>query len=929
MNNKASSTLLKDAFELIISYHDNPSFRARVDILINQPRAVYRGSDGVWRPLKAYLFVAAQASEDPSLKGIYKKCHGKAEQVEEQTKEFLKTFYKKERARSSLQQKVRLEAADALDQETKESVEEIKKIDQETKGLPDVKRHDQYQESLAKVSQVHPSVPEVETISSEPKPDVKITEPPPLPVPENPQFEAALAQVEHPSQPSSDSPATSTVDIPKSETTETDLPKASAGAVGVKKEPSEVPKPELPVNQSSSPVKIEETSLPPIPAEPDNKTPESSPTTMPDTPPTNTPEAKTLQALPETSQPLPAVFKIIKLAEKIHLPLFVKVLIRKISLKVFTPTTIGVLTAGAIGAFVGAPGGPRAALVGFGVGTMLPLAIKKLDLGSTVFGGGGASSYSGSGSSYDDPGYDSDYDQEPQSNHQGSPRGGGGNMVNSAVSIGKNARNMARLARLARAGKLAAGVTPVGAALLAWEHKKKIAYLVAGIIIIFFFFFRSMLGNFSTLLVGTGQEASLFPEPPITPGEGGAIASCTFYRGGDSVSGLKFGNPNMTALISQISGEIGVPAVIVAGIMRVETASAVASTDNSYLTNDYDAHSSGVAYGVMQFTIGTFNGVFQTNRAELQAKYNKTEATTTINPQSAMAPVNVFRIYSIKDSIIAAALKVREDKISINGNGPWDKETVTKIAKRYYGGLEYIDFRDIIQNYGEDLWKSYNSCTGDSSAPPIQDNNYQAWIRDNFDTSFQGEFQDTWMRWTYEVLYKSSQVAPKFKDLIKSRGSLVVIASPGVSNRSGNIINFNTSPGGPTATEALFKVTLIHELAHNIKGQRGENEQLILPAITSDNGFITGYAQGSTAGNNLVCTGVDSGEVTVQRDEDFAESVTFYINDNFSEQDMDRNHRCPPRTALNPYQVRSESTFKFPNHCSVMKQLLGGNNCQK
>lgn len=234
------------------------------------------------------------------------------------------------------------------------------------------------------------------------------------------------------------------------------------------------------------------------------------------------------------------------------------------------------------------------------------------------------------------------------------------------------------------------------------------------------------------ILIGVIQTQT--PAPVPGPGAiAGDISKCIFYRGGDSIPGLQYQNPAIPGLISDISSKVGVPPAIIAGIMRVESSTVFFDQPGSdYLTNDYDAHFSKdeagnpVAYGIMQFTPNTFLGVFSRDQSELQTLFGKTEVTTNIDPQDAMAPANVFRIYSIKDSITAAAFKARDDKRTINGDGPWDQTTVYEIARRYYGALEYTGWDLSTQNYGADLWKSYSECSptgpilADASCPVDQ-----------------------------------------------------------------------------------------------------------------------------------------------------------------------------------------------------------------
>lgn len=204
------------------------------------------------------------------------------------------------------------------------------------------------------------------------------------------------------------------------------------------------------------------------------------------------------------------------------------------------------------------------------------------------------------------------------------------------------------------------------------------------------------------------------PSPTTRPVSN--IRSCTFYRGGDTVPGLQFNITEWPDLIGEVASKVQVPPSLLAAILRVECPNCFATSDPTYITNDYDGHSSGVAYGAMQFTPGTFEGIFSNYAAELQSLFGKTSVTTNIDPQDSMAPADVFRIYSVRDSLIAAAFLIREDK----GAGPWnDENTIRDIASMYFSGrrlsdpgncVKYPDCTDGPFDYGTDLWQSYSTC---------------------------------------------------------------------------------------------------------------------------------------------------------------------------------------------------------------------------
>ncbi len=275
--------------------------------------------------------------------------------------------------------------------------------------------------------------------------------------------------------------------------------------------------------------------------------------------------------------------------------------------------------------------------------------------------------------------------------------------INSTIDAARKAQAAYKLARTAGT---AAEVVSTS------ELWIPIAVVVAVILIITFF-----------IILGSGGQAlELGQKINKTTGRGtpgsGNISSCTFYRGGDTTQGLGFGNPQMAALVSDISTQVGVPPAVVAGIMRVESPSAVAETDPSFLNNDYDSDcshdSSGnvVACGIMQFTPGTFITTFNNSSSEMHALFGKNQVREVIDPRNNVFPNSFLRIYSIRDSIIATAFKIKNDKQSINGNGPWDQTTIYEIARRYYGCLLYGPggCTNGPYNYGEDVWKGYTNC---------------------------------------------------------------------------------------------------------------------------------------------------------------------------------------------------------------------------
>lgn len=244
----------------------------------------------------------------------------------------------------------------------------------------------------------------------------------------------------------------------------------------------------------------------------------------------------------------------------------------------------------------------------------------------------------------------------------------------------------------------------------------KVARIVGGLGSTFWIVIGAIAGVsiFTFILTSATGEAANLNSNETNPSNGAIssdITACYFYRGGDPISAAKISSPQLSSIIADVAAKTGVPASIIAGVMRVESGDRLSSTDQSYFDKDYDYHTSGVAFGIMQFTPPTFDYVFNSNKDILKTSFGKDSVETSTS--GTISPTNVFRIYSIKDSIAAAGLKIKGDKKSINGDGPWDESTIRKIAGIYYGGG--ITAYGNGQDYGSDLWKSYSGCNITSS----------------------------------------------------------------------------------------------------------------------------------------------------------------------------------------------------------------------
>lgn len=258
-----------------------------------------------------------------------------------------------------------------------------------------------------------------------------------------------------------------------------------------------------------------------------------------------------------------------------------------------------------------------------------------------------------------------------------------GQISNGAINFGANLSN-----------QISSGATRLSMS----SGSKKLLWGLLGAFILFFGI---------SLFGGLTETTSPGKAGPLPPPGGGDINTCTFYRGADNPSGLKFRITEWPALINEVATKVGVPASVIAGILRVESGTPFYTDNPDYIKNDYDAHTNGLVYGVMQFYLPTFEGIFNRHKSELQQLFGKTSVTTQIDPQGRMAPASVFRIYSIRDQIIAAAFKIKDDAST---NPPYKKSDIEKIVTAYFTQCPYIS-EGRTYNYCDDVWGSYAGCS--------------------------------------------------------------------------------------------------------------------------------------------------------------------------------------------------------------------------
>lgn len=210
------------------------------------------------------------------------------------------------------------------------------------------------------------------------------------------------------------------------------------------------------------------------------------------------------------------------------------------------------------------------------------------------------------------------------------------------------------------------------------------------------------------------------------------------------------------------------------------------------------------------------------------------------------------------------------------------------------------------------------------------------WLQDNFNLIFLAPtdpsvpiFNNNVYAWAAAILSHANQVAPKFKDLLKTNHpspiEIVPICNISNSSQLGQIQIANCNGKGAMAGEIFFQQLFIHELAHKINGSRPGvlGSQLHSFVTAGGEGYLTAYSQNASPLSYEICANPDyqynaSDLLNTRIDEDFAESISYFINDQTPEQSYDCGLKWNDN--LNPYAGGKRN----PLHYQFISDLLKG-----
>ncbi len=433
--------------------------------------------------------------------------------------------------------------------------------------------------------------------------------------------------------------------------------------------------------------------------------------------------------------------------------------------------------------------------------------------------------------------------------------------------------------------------------------------------------FMTLVGGLAIVGTDPTKPIPTTSTPPITT-IGGDISSCKFTRGQENPKEATFQSNVLLGYIQEAAQKSSIPPAVLAAFIRVESP-ATSSKSDEEITNYAAscAKSPTGALGIMQIQPpGTTS-----------AAGDPASCDTCIDAGAKLVGKTVSTMTTAdycdpRTSIIVGAGWILK-KMTYWGYGDgtkWDplwtndRKAIETLVNTYYGCFQYGGAKDCTGpfNYADDVWTSVQNCqtTSGSTLPPPVSGDYKAWVKDNFQIDI-SQLSDSYPQWAYEVLNTSVTIAPKFQSLIKAKPTTVVPVSSG-SHTSGDLISIRTG-----YDSNFFKQIFIHELGHRIKGLAGVaspacNGQTLEQA--ANEGYLTYYAEHATP-PNVASPACGANDQATKSDEDFAESVSYYINNTVPE--LNYGSGCSMYDgSINPY---SRSTEPRPAHKAYIQCLLG------
>lgn len=425
-----------------------------------------------------------------------------------------------------------------------------------------------------------------------------------------------------------------------------------------------------------------------------------------------------------------------------------------------------------------------------------------------------------------------------------------------------------------------------------------------GFVLIGLLLFVAFAAVFISSSTPTGEAA------PVPTGSAD-ISTCKFTRGAETPPDASIKSSTLISYIQEAAQKANIPPVVLAAFIRVESAAA-SNMSNDEIAN-YSAKCSVSptgALGIMQIqppgtTSLKGDPASCDDCIDAGAKLvGKTVATMTradyCDPRTSI--------------IIGAGWILKKMSKSGYGDGTkWDpawtndRKAIEALVNTYYGGLLYPDDNTGPFNYATDVTNSINNCKTTSVPPPPADGNYQKWL-EGIGIKMTDGFPPEVYKWAYDILYQTISNFPKFKDLIHQDCPTITLSpTSDISHAETCEIPLSYGSG-----DRFFKFLIIHELAHKINKVSWIYNSQIIEARAADrpddtverNGFLTYYSSHAASALDKICGPGDDNDN--RADEEFADSVAYYINSSVEEMNMhsadDYKGKCGVKWTNNPFQ---------------------------
>lgn len=409
-----------------------------------------------------------------------------------------------------------------------------------------------------------------------------------------------------------------------------------------------------------------------------------------------------------------------------------------------------------------------------------------------------------------------------------------------------------------------------------------------------------------------GTSGGSVSNPGPGPESGPDISSCKFTRAGNP---QLIKSSILAGWISNAAASAGIPPQVLASVAMHENPDFVTNVDNNH-------------DGIKNNQLCNKGKIFcEKDGQVLHSKPNEDDpctyveladlsAGTAARNAQAVGLMQLLDIYnpgkdlcSITESLNIAATKLKADGLTSQPT----QDQVNKAINSYYNSCTYDSY-----SYCNEVWQDLQNCQTQSQITPPADGDYTGWMRTKLGIKMNDGFTPDAYKWAYEILARTMSVSPGFKDLIHKECPIVITLEPtaDISHAEECTIPLSYNSG-----EKFFKFLLIHELAHKINTTAGQYNDKIIAARTADspqdtkegNGFLTYYSEHAASAPDKICgDGQDNGN---RADEEFADSVAYFINNSTEEMNMhsadDIKGKCGVKWPDNPFQKGNRYTAHY------------------